>query len=167
MARTANDPVDADIAADAPKKGGMLALVAGLGAGALLGGGAFYAVYADLVSVERLMARFDRPASVAALDAIGFVPLDPIVIALPPGGTLRHMRFVGQLEVVPDHAAEVVALMPRIQDVLNTYLRAVEVRDLEQPAATVWLRAQMLRRVQVVTGEGRVRDLLITEFVLN
>jgi flagellar FliL protein len=29
------------------------------------------------------------------------------------------------------------------------------------------LRAQMLRRIQVVTGEGRVRDLLITEFVLN
>ena len=31
----------------------------------------------------------------------------------------------------------------------------------------VRLRAQMLRRVQMVTGEGRVRDLLITEFVLN
>jgi len=29
------------------------------------------------------------------------------------------------------------------------------------------LRSQMLRRVQVVTGEGRVRDLLIMEFVLN
>ena len=57
--------------------------------------------------------------------------------------------------------------MPRILDVLNTYLRAVEVRDLEQPASLARLRAQMLRRVQVVTGEGRVRDLLITEFVLN
>jgi flagellar FliL protein len=29
------------------------------------------------------------------------------------------------------------------------------------------LRAQMLRRIQVVTGEGRVRDLLITRFVLQ
>ena len=57
--------------------------------------------------------------------------------------------------------------MPRILDVLNTYLRAVEVRDLEEPAALVRLRAQMLRRVQVVTGEGRVRDLLVTEFVMN
>ena len=57
--------------------------------------------------------------------------------------------------------------MPRIVDVLNTYLRAVEVRDLEEPAAMARLRAQMLRRVQVVTGEGRVRDLLVTEFVLN
>ena len=52
-------------------------------------------------------------------------------------------------------------LMPRIQDVLNSYLRAVEVRQLEDPSALLRLRAQMLRRVQIVTGEGRVRDLLI------
>jgi flagellar FliL protein len=29
------------------------------------------------------------------------------------------------------------------------------------------LRAQMLRRVQIVAGEGRIRDLLIMEFVLS
>jgi flagellar FliL protein len=29
------------------------------------------------------------------------------------------------------------------------------------------MRAQLLRRIQIVTGEGRVRDLLVTEFVLN
>jgi flagellar FliL protein len=57
--------------------------------------------------------------------------------------------------------------MPRIQDVLNTYLRAVDVEDLEEPAALLRLRAQMLRRVQVVVGDGPVRDLLVTEFVLN
>lgn len=50
---------------------------------------------------------------------------------------------------------------------LNGYLRAVETSELEQRAALVRMRAQMLRRVQVVTGEGRVRDLLIMEFVLN
>ena len=57
--------------------------------------------------------------------------------------------------------------MPRVLDVLNTYLRAVDVRDLEQPSAIPRLRAQMLRRIQVVTGPDRVRDLLITEFILN
>ena len=89
------------------------------------------------------------------------------MISLPPGASARHLRFAGQLEVTPEHAAEVSGLMPRVLDVLNTYLRAVEVRDLEEPAALARLRAQMLRRIQVVTGEGRVRDLLIAEFVLN
>ncbi len=52
-------------------------------------------------------------------------------------------------------------------DILNGYLRAVDVRDLEDPSALIRLRAQMLRRIQIVTGEGRVKDLLIMEFVLN
>jgi flagellar protein FliL len=167
MARTADVTDAAEVATEPPLRRGFKALALGAVSGLALGGAGFYAVYADLLPLGALTGADSRPAAVQALDAIGFVALDPIVIALPPGGTARHMRFVGQLEVVPAHAAEVVSLMPRIQDVLNTYLRAVEVRDLEQPAATVWLRAQMLRRIQVVTGEGRVRDLLITEFVLN
>ena len=69
--------------------------------------------------------------------------------------------------MVPGKAEAVVAVMPRILDVLNTYLRAVEVSDLEEPASAARLRAQMLRRVQVVTGEGLVKDLLVTEFVMN
>ena len=105
--------------------------------------------------------------AVSVLGDVAFVAMDPIMISLPPGASARHLRFAGQLEVAPEHAAEVAGLMPRVLDVLNTYLRAVEVRDLEEPAALARLRAQMLRRIQVVTGEGRVRDLLIAEFVLN
>lgn len=89
------------------------------------------------------------------------------MISLPPGASARHLRFTGQLEVEPPHEKEVAGLTPRVVDTLNTYLRAVEVRDLENPAALQRLRAQMLRRVQVVVGEGRVRDLLVTEFILN
>lgn len=50
---------------------------------------------------------------------------------------------------------------------LNGYLRAIAVSEIEDPAGLVRLRAQLLRRIQIVTGEGRVRDLLVTEFVLN
>ncbi len=101
------------------------------------------------------------------LGNVAFVPLDPIMVSMPPGSASRHLRFAGQLEVVPGKAEAVVAVMPRILDVLNTYLRAVEVSDLEEPASAARLRAQMLRRVQVVTGEGLVKDLLVTEFVMN
>lgn len=98
---------------------------------------------------------------------IAFVPIEPLLISLGPGATARHLRFKGQIETPKNYAAEVEALMPRIVDVLNSYLRAVEETDLEKPSALVRLRAQMLRRVQIVTGPGRVSDLLIMEFVLN
>jgi flagellar FliL protein len=57
--------------------------------------------------------------------------------------------------------------MPRIVDVLNTYLRALSLADMEERAALLRLRAQMLRRVQIVAGAGRINDLLVMEFVLN
>ncbi len=95
------------------------------------------------------------------------MPIEPIVVTLGPKSTHQYLRFTSQLEVSKSYSEEVTLLMPRILDVLNGYLRAVEIAELEDPAAMARLRAQMLRRVQIVTGEGRVRDLLVTEFVLN
>jgi flagellar FliL protein len=154
--------------AEAPEKPrrGLLGLVLGLAGGVLLGGAGFYATWAGLVDPAGLLSH-EAPAAEAELGDVSFVALDAIMISLPPGSSARHLRFTGQLEVEPAQAEAVTELMPRILDVLNTYLRAVEVRDLEQPSSLARLRAQMLRRVQVVTGEGMVRDLLITEFVLN
>jgi flagellar FliL protein len=165
MSKPAETPA-AD-AADAPKKSGLKGLLFGVLGAAALGGGAFFAVYSGLAD-KVLGGGHDEHAAVeAVVGDVAFVPMEPIMISLPPGSSSRFLRFTGQLEVVPDRAEEVVQVMPRVLDVLNTYLRAVEVRDLEQPSSAARLRAQMLRRVQVVTGEGRVRDLLVTEFVMN
>jgi flagellar FliL protein len=89
------------------------------------------------------------------------------MVSLGPGSSARFLKLTTQLEVAKAYAEEVTILMPRILDVLNSYLRAVALADLENPAAMARLRAQMLRRVQIVTGEGRVRDLLVTEFIVN
>jgi len=150
----------------APKRRSKLPLVLGLVLAVVLGGGGFYVTWSGL-----LFAPDQGPAGhdpeVAALPDVEFVPIEPLIISLGPGAQSSHLRFTAQLEVDRLHGREVTHLLPRILDVLNGYLRAVEVADLEDPASLVRLRAQMLRRIQIVTGEGRVRDLLVTEFVLN
>ena len=158
---------DAELPQDAvPKKRSKLPLILGLVLAVVLGGGGFYATWSGL-----LFAPAERHAegavAMAALPDVEFVPIEPLVISLGPGGQSSHLRFTAQLEVDRAHSGEVTHLLPRILDVLNGYLRAVEMAELEDPAALVRLRAQMLRRIQIVTGEGRVRDLLVTEFVLN
>jgi flagellar FliL protein len=155
---------DATPAADAaPKKKGKLPLILGLVLGLAGGGGGFYAAWSGLLG--------GAPAADAHAEAglpdIAFLPVDPLTVTLAPGSSSDHLRFTAQLEVTKAHAAEVQLLMPRILDVLNGYLRAVATAELEDPAALVRIRAQLLRRIQIVTGEGRVRDLLVTEFVLN
>jgi flagellar FliL protein len=158
---------DAEQPQDAvPKKRAKLPLILGLVLAVGLGGGGFYATWSGLLFAPADSHAEDGP-EVAALPEIEFVPIEPLVISLGPGAHSSHLRFTAQLEVDRMHSREVTHLLPRILDVLNGYLRAVEMADLEDPASLVRLRAQMLRRIQIVTGEGRVRDLLVTEFVLN
>ena len=103
----------------------------------------------------------------APLPDVVFVPIEPIVVSLTNGGSSNYLRFRAQLEVPREYAKDVEHILPRIVDVLNGYLRALEPGDIEAPDALVRLRAQMLRRVQIVTGKTRIRDLLVMEYVLN
>lgn len=161
---------DSSVIGDVPEGGAArrtrLPLVLGLAAAVALGGGGFYAIYSGLLPLPGAPSATEAPTA-EPLPDVAFVPLDQLIISLGDGAANRHLRFRAELEVATPHRAEVEALTPRIMDVLNSYLRAVSVADLESSTALVRLRAQMLRRIQVVTGEGRVRDLLVMEFVLN
>ena len=149
-----------------PKKKSKLPLILGFVLMLTLGGGGFFAVYTGMILGET-DEHAEEDETAEPLPDIAFVPVDPVTISLSNSGANRHLRFTAQLEVAKGQESDVAMLMPRILDVLNGYLRAVEVSQLEDRTALMRLRAQMLRRVQIVTGEGRVRDLLITEFVLN
>lgn len=153
-----------------PAKASKLPLVMGFVLAVLGGGGGFYAVQTGLIggsdaAAEETEIASDEPAE--SKPAASFVAIDPLVISLPSTQGRDHLRFAAQLEVAPKYTAEVEAIKPRLVDVLNGYLRAVALSELEDPTALIRLRAQMLRRLQVVAGEGRITDLLIMEFVLS
>ena len=135
-----------------------------MGAALAIAGGAagFGAIQFDLVN--RLIPA--RSANGAAGDVV-FLEMPAFLVSLGAAGNGRILRFAATLEVEPGRRAEVERLMPRLLDVLNSYLRAVSPEEFGAPGALIRLRAQMLRRVQVVAGEGLVRDLLVTEFVVN
>lgn len=147
----------------AEKKRSKLPLLIGLVLAIGAGGAGFYVMQSGLL----MGGGHGAPSEVQGMPDIAYVPVEQILISLPPGAPGRHLRFAAQIDVARVNAAEVTLLMPRVLDVLNSYLRAVDPAGFDDPGAMTRLRAQMLRRIQIVTGEGRVRDLLITEFVLN
>lgn len=162
--------------AEKPKKKGLLIpLVIGVVLALGLGGGAFWALSAGPLS--HLFASdkqghageeaAEDHATETAIGQVAFIPLDVVTISLGAGANGRHLIFEAQLEVEAAYQAEVELLKPRVLDVLNSYLRVVEVAELSEPSSLLRLRAQMLHRAQIVTGEGRVRDLLVTQFVVN
>lgn len=153
----------------APAKRSKKPLILGVVGAMVLGGGAFFALYSGMImgGDDGSRTSANGRGGESLLSSVAFVPVDPLIITLGPEVQARHLRFQAQLEVTPAYQQEVTLLMPRVLDVLNSYLRAVEAEEFERPTALITLRAQMLRRVQLVTGQDRVRDLLITEFVLN
>lgn len=130
--------------------------------------GGFYATYYGLLFTEKhvdtSVSQTTEPEEVAE---ISFIPVDQIIVSLRPGSSNKHLSFRSQLEVPAAYREDVEHLLPRIIDIMNGYLSALDTADFENPAIIVRLRSQLLRRVQVVAGTERINDLLVMEFVLN
>jgi flagellar FliL protein len=151
----------------APRRKSKLPLILGIVLALAGGGGGFYAVQSGLILGSGGDDAEEAEIEVPPMPDVAFVPIDQLVVNLGGESSRRHLRFAAQIEVEGAHLEEVRTLTPRIVDVLNSYLRAVDIAEIEDRSALVRLRAQMLRRVQLVAGAGRVRDLLIVEFVVN
>lgn len=135
-------------------------------------GGGFAATKMGLISLGESQKEDTKKVGAsdihpAALPKISYIDLSPIVVSLESDGQLRHMRFHAQLEVPAQYAGDVEKIRPRIIDVLNGYLRAIDASDLNNPYSLTRMRGHLLRRLNIVAGEGRVRDVLIMELVLN
>lgn len=157
------------------KKGVLLPLLIGIVLAVAAGGGGFWAVTSgplapqgggDSVPVAE-DGTTPGGATRPELDEVAFVPLDQVVVNLGSETAGRHLLFTAQLEVDPTDTNTVTRLMPRVMDVINSYLRVVDMQELTDPRTLARLRAQLLRRIQVVTGDVLVRDLLVMEFVVN
>ena len=160
-------------------------LLIGVGLAAVFGAGAFYAVFSGLIlalsDVEEgavvtggdaamdggehdTLSGLTVPASVSD---VAFLPVEPIVVSLAGPEKNRHLRFRAELEVPTPYRGDVEHLMPRVIDVMNAYLRAVDPQTLSSPGALILLRSQILRRIGLVVGTERVNDVLVMEFVLS
>jgi flagellar FliL protein len=179
MSDNENDPGEAA----APRKKSRLLLVA-CAAALLAGGGGFLAVRMGLLDLfspnkesraeSHAAAGGEQRSGDAGYAAQGsgtgpaaFVLLDPLVISLGPESRSKHLKVTLAIDVERGREPELEAYIPRVNDILQGFLRAVDEREFEIPRSMERLRAQMLRRVQLVTPPGAARDLLIQEFVLN
>lgn len=149
-----------------PKKASKLPLILGLVLSVVGAGAGYYAVSTGLILAND-SSPDHKESEPDGLPDIAFVPIDPIIVSMNSRSQNHHLQFRAQLEVPAKYKSDVEFVLPRVVDVLNGYLRALEAGDLEDSSALTRIRGQMLRRVQIVTGRGRVNDLLIMEFVLN
>lgn len=95
------------------------------------------------------------------------VPLSPVNIN-DTGGQSRYLRLSVQLELAnPADKAAVEAVMPRVVDQFQTYLRELHVRDLRGSAGIYRLQMELLARVNAASYPIEVKDVLFQEILIQ
>lgn len=83
-------------------------------------------------------------------------------------GTPRYLRLTVQLELEdPSEKAEVEAIIPRVIDQFQTYLRELRVRDLRGSAGIYRLQMELLWRVNQASDPIEIKDVLFQEILIQ
>ena len=158
---------------ESPEKNKGMIIIAALmlvigGAGAAYFTGLLDPLLAGLGgSGEVAEARPDAPSPVG--QATVFYDLPDILVNLSDSNRrstflkIRVSLELGSAQDVP----KVEAVMPRIIDNFQTYLRELRVEDLKGSAGMYRLREELLIRVGAATAPARVNDVLFKEMLIQ
>ena len=151
------------------KKKKVLMLVAGLVV-LLAGGGAaayFTGMLGGSTSDEQAEAHSGGAASGATSGV--FLPIPDMIVNLNSGdATPRYLRLSVQLELKNElDKARVEAVIPRVVDQFQTYLRELRVRDLRGSAGIYRLQMELLARVNEAAHPVVVQDVLFQEILVQ
>lgn len=98
-----------------------------------------------------------------------FFDLPELLVNLNTGGrksTFLKIRISLELDR-PEDVPRVEALMPRIVDNFQVYLRELRIDDLKGSAGMYRLREELLRRVAAAVAPTKVNDVLFKEMLVQ
>lgn len=99
-----------------------------------------------------------------------FLEIPPMVVNLAEDedGTPRYLRLTVQLELAdPSQNEQVKAVIPRVIDQFQTYLRELRVRDLRGSAGIYRLHMELLWRVNQAAYPAEIKDVLFQEILIQ
>ena len=102
-------------------------------------------------------------------DGVTFFTLPDMVVNIQaPDGRPTFLKLKLTLETRDPHVAEQLqAEMPRMQDMFQGFLRELRPEDLAGSTGTFQLRAEILRRVNLIAAPGKVDAVLIEEMLVQ
>lgn len=96
-----------------------------------------------------------------------YVELEEILVTIGQAPADRYLKLSISVITPEANTGAVKKSEPMLRDAFIGYLRAVELRDFEDPAFYAELRRQLARRAELVLGEPGTDGILITEFLLR
>lgn len=146
------------------KKKGMLLPILLVAA---LGGGGFASTYLGLWSPAGLLAGGGAEKPVAEVaPQVDFVDVPQIRLSIPANPP-RVLTLAAKIETDAASRAQVEHLMPRVTDAFNAFLSEIDPAAFGRRGVLEIVRAELATRSRYVLGDAAVKDLLITEFMLQ
>lgn len=161
-------PDDPNAAAEGKSKGGLIgAILTPL----MLAAASFGTVY-SLPGQKEAPATEELAEDYHAEEHLDFTPKDLAIVELNEFVvSLRRdrqvLRILLAVEVPSGVASEIDANDLRLRDAFMSYLRAIDVEQLEDVTFMPQLRAQLLRRAKLVLGDENISGILITDFLIR
>jgi len=94
--------------------------------------------------------------------------LDPFVVNLDEVGQSRYLKLTLQFELTDgDSEASIVKSKQLVRDTILSHLSGLHVADTLGVAAKDKLRADVMTKLEVVVGPGKVRRVFFHEFVVQ
>ena len=110
----------------------------------------------------------DEEKKEASINAV-FFPLEEIIVNLNTGGrksTFLKVKVNLELADAGD-IKRIEAVMPRIMDNFQVYLRELRIEDLKGSAGMYRLREELLTRVNLAVAPAKVNDVLFKEMLVQ
>jgi flagellar protein FliL len=162
---------------EAPKQGfvkkllGNKKLLIIAAAGLLLvlgGGGAGLYFFVFSAPKQDKLASNEAPMPVTPPQVAFYDVPDIIVNIQSADGSPAYLKLSTSLELeTADEKPGVTALMPRVVDQFQGYLRELRIDDLKGSAGVLRLKEELLRRINVAAAPYRVRDVLLKEMIVQ
>ncbi len=102
-------------------------------------------------------------------DELVFYDLPQILVNLNSGGKRNSYLKIGlALELASgDDVSRVEAVLPRIIDNFQIYLRELRIEDLNGSAGPMMLKEELMMRIHTATGAPKVNDILFKEMLVQ
>ncbi|MBT6116337.1 MAG: flagellar basal body protein FliL [Rhodospirillaceae bacterium] len=164
--QTADDGIEAVVEGDGAGKGGSkkkaLFVAGAILAFVLVGAGAYLGGAMDM------LAGGDAPAEAEVHQPLFYDLPDMLVNLNGSGRKLSFLKLNVSLELAkPEDELVMKAMLPRIVDNFQVYLRELRVEDLQGSEGIYRLREELLRRVNMAVHPAQVSDVLFKEMLVQ
>ena len=100
---------------------------------------------------------------------VAFNDVDDLLVNIQsPDATPAYLKLSVSLELDNDlEKTGIAALMPRIKDQFQAYLRELRVDDLKGSAGVLRMKEELLRRANASAAPYKVRDVLLKQMIVQ